>query len=1034
VISTILMICLVVVIVMIVATLILSEPLPDETPYAAIFARNESGNFTLAHMAGDPLKEGAYRIYVDTINGLIDETANFTGLKDGIWSAGEILTYNGMEELERVVITAMSGGTEMILADLGPGGRSRGTTPTETITPTPTPTDPPDVDFTANITGGNAPLAVQFTDKSAGDVTSWAWNFGDGNTSTAKNPTHTYVTAGAYSVTLTVTGPGGSDTMTKTGYITVLEPPLVANFTANITGGNAPLAVQFTDKGAGDVTSWAWNFGDGNTSAEQDPIHTYESPGNYTVSLNASNDYGFSIETKSDYIRVLEAPEADFNATPTEGNAPLTVRFTDESAGDVTAWLWDFGDGNTSTVQHPNHTYESTGNYTVSLNASNDYGFSIETKSGYISVLKPPTADFTADPTGGNAPLTVQFNDASAGNVTVWLWNFGDGNTSTDQNPIHIYESPGTYTVSLNASNDYGFSIETKTRYITVLEPPVAAFTADPTEGNAPLIVQFTDESAGNVTVWLWDFGDGNTSTDQNPNHTYEGPGNYTVSLTVSNAYSGDTETKIDYITVLEPPGAAFTANVTEGNAPLAVQFTDESTGNVTAWAWDFGDGNTSTDQNPSHTYVSAGNYTATLNASNAYGYSISAPTTIAVLKPPVAAFTTNVTEGNAPLAVQFTDESTGNVTAWAWDFGDGNTSTDQNPSHTYESPGNYTATLNASNAYGYSISAPTTITVLEPPVAAFTAEPIEGNTPLSVQFTDESAGNVTAWAWDFGDGNTSFEQNPNHIYEGPGTYAVVLNASNAYGYSISAPTTIIVLEPPAADFTADPTEGNAPLTVQFTDESAGDVTSWAWDFGDGNTSAEQDPIHTYMTVGTYTVNLTASNAYGTDSKTRVAYIDVTRAQIYEPEPDLNDELDNWTTIGVGEVVVVVDPVYGDVVQMSSTKNHADYSMSRNLSTKGYENITVSFRLAAVGFNNPGDILVVEWFDGALWQELLRIAGKEDPYADGEFHEFSYTLPPSANDNPSFAIRFKLTHQGKEEYVYVDLKNLQITGDPISPS
>jgi len=143
VISTILMICLAVVIVMIVATLILSEPLPDETPYAAIFARNESGNFTLAHMAGDPLKEGAYRIYVDTINGLIDETANFTGLKDGIWSAGEILTYNGMEELERVVITAISGGTEMILADLGPGGRSRGTTPTETATPTPTPTPTP---------------------------------------------------------------------------------------------------------------------------------------------------------------------------------------------------------------------------------------------------------------------------------------------------------------------------------------------------------------------------------------------------------------------------------------------------------------------------------------------------------------------------------------------------------------------------------------------------------------------------------------------------------------------------------------------------------------------------------------------------------------------------------------------------------------------------------------------------------------------------------------------------------------------------
>jgi len=219
VISTILMICLAVVIVMIVATLILSEPLPDETPYAAIFARNESGNFTLAHMAGDPLKEGAYRIYVDTINGLIDETANFTGLKDGIWSAGEILTYNGMEELERVVITAISGGTEVILADLGPKRGSGAIMPTETVTPTPT--DPPDVNFIANITGGNAPLAVQFSDTSTGNPGEWHWDFGDGNTSTEQNPIHTYESPGNYTVNLTATNTGGSNTETKIDYIKV---------------------------------------------------------------------------------------------------------------------------------------------------------------------------------------------------------------------------------------------------------------------------------------------------------------------------------------------------------------------------------------------------------------------------------------------------------------------------------------------------------------------------------------------------------------------------------------------------------------------------------------------------------------------------------------------------------------------------------------------------------------------------------------------------------------------------------------------
>jgi len=132
-----------------------------------------------------------------------------------------------------------------------------------------------------------------------------------------------------------------------------------------------------------------------------------------------------------------------------------------------------------------------------------------------------------------------------------------------------------------------------------VLEPPAAAFSATPTEGNAPLAVQFTDQSTGNVTAWAWDFGDGNTSAEQNPGHTYESPGTYTVTLTANNAYGTSTETRTNYITVLEPPAAAFTATPTEGNAPLAVQFTDESTGNVTSWSWDFGDGTTSPEQNP---------------------------------------------------------------------------------------------------------------------------------------------------------------------------------------------------------------------------------------------------------------------------------------------------------------------------------------------------------------------------------------------------------------------------------------------------
>jgi len=418
----------------------------------------------------------------------------------------------------------------------------------------------------------------------------------------------------------------------------------------------------------------------------------------------------------------------------------------------------------------------------ASVSLAKSAGYTPVTIHARYSLATSPVANFTANRTAGLAPLAVQFNDTSIGDPTAWLWSFGDNTTSTEQHPIHTYTTAGVYTVSLTATNAGGSSTETKTDYITVLEPPVAVFTANVTEGNMPLAVRFIDQSAGNVTAWFWDFGDGVTSTEQSPTHVYTAAGAYTVSLNASNAYEFSTEIKTDYITVLELPVAVFTANVTEGNMPLAVRFIDQSAGNVTAWFWDFGDGATSTEQSPIHVYTAAGAYTVSLNASNAYGYNISTPTTVTVLEPPVAVFTANVTEGNAPLAVRFINQSAGNVTAWLWDFGDGTTSTEQSPTHVYTAAGAYTVSLNASNAYGYNISTPTTVTVLEPPVTNFTANTTTGPAPLVVQFTDASAGNPTAWLWSFGDNTTSTEQNPIHTYTAPGNYTVNLTASTASG------------------------------------------------------------------------------------------------------------------------------------------------------------------------------------------------------------------------------------------------------------
>ena len=250
----------------------------------------------------------------------------------------------------------------------------------------------PEVDFTASPRSGVAPLEVHFTSIVTGAVTTYAWDFGDGGTGAEPNPTHTYTTPGTYTVTLTVSGPGGSDTETKANYITVAYPPPQADFTASPRSGVAPLEVHFTSTVTGAVTAYAWDFGDGGTSAEPNPTHTYTTPGTYTVTLTVTGPGGSDTETKVGYITVAyPPPQADFTASPRSGVAPLEVHFTSTVTGVVTAYAWDFGDGGTSAEPNPTHTYQRAGSFGVTLVVTGPGGTAQVVKPGYITV-NPPTA------------------------------------------------------------------------------------------------------------------------------------------------------------------------------------------------------------------------------------------------------------------------------------------------------------------------------------------------------------------------------------------------------------------------------------------------------------------------------------------------------------------------------------------------------------------------------------------------------------------------------------------------------------------
>ncbi|OPX66244.1 MAG: PKD domain protein [Methanoregulaceae archaeon PtaB.Bin056] len=780
---------------------------------------------------------------------------------------------------------------------------------------------PPVAGFTAAPLSGHIPLPVQFTDTSTGIVTTYLWDFGDGNTSSDSNPLHTYHTPGSYNVSLVVANDGGSNTTSAVHYITVTNVPPVASFSANTTAGVAPLPVLFTDESSGeDITSRAWTFGDGATSGDESPVHVYTTPGTYSVTLTVENDGGDNTTTRTNYIRVFnEVPIVDFMAVPTSGGEPLTVQFHDTSLGNPTTWQWQFGDGGISPLQSPSHTYQSPGNYTVTLTASTSGGTNTTTKVNYIQVLQRyPVADFSAVPDFGVTPLVVNFTDLSTGTPTSWAWDFGDGNTSNDQNPVHTYESAGIYTVNLTVSNSYGTDSIEVPECITAGEAPHADFNASETEIYTNQYVDFVDLSTGNPTSYLWDFGDGSNSTYPWAWHGYQEPGNYTVSLTVANEFGSDTETKTDYISVSpHPPEADFEGWPRDGSFPLTVTFYQWSYGGYfenLSYLWDFGDGTTSTssDREVVHTYMEAGVYTVSLTVS-ANGLSDTVERTDYIGNwsppPPVAGFTATPRDGVAPLAVSFIDQSTGSPPlSYAWDFGDGETSTDKNPVHTFAGEGTYNVSLTTTNAGGSSTETKEgyiTVGGITPLKADFTSNITSGIAPLSVQFFDASEGNPSSWFWSFESGyyyvlngavetsalpyypgQVSSEKNPVMVYESPGNYSISLTVSRTGESDTIEKVDYIQVSPPppVASFYPYPSSGDAPLEVEFDgyipwwyyyDE-------WVWDFGDGTTETKDYPwtTHTYTNPGLYNVTLTVNSQYGSNTTTTIDCINVTQPSV----------------------------------------------------------------------------------------------------------------------------------------------------------
>ncbi len=774
---------------------------------------------------------------------------------------------------------------------------------------------PPVAGFSASPTTGCAPLQVQFTDESTPNVLEWSWSFEGAvpNSSTDPNPVVQYQAPGTYGVTLTVSNPAGSDTYSVADYITVNLAPVSAFTTA------VSMDTVWFSNASVNATSYQWDFGDGTTSTDANPVHVYAQDGTYVVALTATNECGSTTSTQT--VVIQTPPQAGFAASTTSGCVPLSVQFADQSSSNVLAWEWHFEGGtpNLSADPNPVVVYYAPGVWDVTLIVHNGAGSDTLSMPDLIVVDDLPVPAFVASVSFD----TVSFVNASQ-NATSYSWDFGDGHTSTAAEPVHIYEADGTYTVVLTATNACGS--QTAAQQIAISTQPVAAFTASPTSGCAPLTVQFVDESSANATSWSWVFEGGtpSSSTQSDPVVTYQAAGVYGVTLTVSNAAGSSTVAYADLIEVGTAPTAMITGVSISG---ATAAFTSAVADADSLW-WDFGDGTTSSEAAPQHTYGADDAYTVVLTAVNACGV-VSVDTLVVIAtEAPVAAYTSDVQSGCPGMQVQFENLSSANAQWFEWTFEGGvpSVSTEPHPLVVYEQPGTYDVMLVAGNAVGSdTFLLADWIVVLDPPVAAFDFD--VNDTTAVVAFIDNAQW-AESWYWHFGDGATSTDPAPVHAYEQVGTFSVMQVVSNACGADTAWQEVYIAGVLPTAMFAADTTSGCAPLTVQFVDQSSGMPQHWYWTFPGGMpaTSTDPNPVVTYAEAGVYDVSLEVTNLAGSHMLVQTSYIvvaDAPEAAFSFVADSLGVQFDNLTT---GATSYLWD--FGDGATSQQVAPHHEYAQA----------------------------------------------------------------------------------------------------------
>lgn len=717
------------------------------------------------------------------------------------------------------------------------------------------------------------------------------WNFGDywgeGQDSivdwTPWPPTFPYTIEypglGDYEVMMLDSNFCGIDTAVIT--ISIVPPPTAGlSVSAPEVCEGEPITFFQESTGGGDT--YQWNFGDGVgwlPTGAGNITYVYNDPGIYDVqtTVSVASSGGSCADTTGVQVTVLPSPDASISADNFDGCDQITVNFNDNST-DAVSWEWDFGNGETfSGNTPPPQTYDTPGSYVVDLVVENSEGCP-DLDQEVIQIYQSPVVDFLANNVCQGSQS--QFTDLSSFDpgdpIISWEWDFGDGETSSEQNPIHVYSGTGTFFVTLDVTTPQ--CTATATIPVDVEPAPVPAFTVDPDIGCSPLAVNFNNTTFG-ASSFVWDFGDGFVSSEENPTHNFFNPGDidttYTVVLTAFTDFGCG---RSDSLNVTVEPGAeaGFMDNSNPpGCSPFQAEFINTSQGAI-AYEWDFGDGSTSNEENPSHLYENETgllqNFTVELVAIAANGCNDTITSNITVYPLADFDFTVVPDSGCSPLTVDFPFISGAQI--FEWDFGTGDISNAATPSYTYEnnttSPIVYDVQLIATSGFGCTDTAFSSIQVNPSPIAQFGIDGIEGCAPLTVTIENESI-QADLFEWDYGNGESSNTTNATHTFTFENQndqieiFDIQLTASTIDGCSDTFTQSVQVFPQVTAGF-EDPGPQCSPVNLQINNTSQ-NASSFNWDLGNGTASIEPFPSTTYVndseTDSLFVIELTASSIYG---------------------------------------------------------------------------------------------------------------------------------------------------------------------------